>query len=144
MTVYNQYNSPGMPARFWEKVNKSGDCWIWTATFSIGGRYGAIRVGDKMVSAHRLAYELERGPIPQGLELDHLCRNPHCVRPSHLEAVTHAENMRRGAQAQELRDRGYRCRHHNEVMILRSGARCCRTCRIIANREYRARKRGMA
>ena len=141
---YNQFNSPGLAARLWEKVDKSGDCWLWLGSLGHGGRYGSIHRGDGMVPAHRVAYELTIGPIPAGMEIDHLCRTPRCVRPDHLEPVTHRENMRRGRLAQAVRDRGYRCVRHDELMIVRSGVRCCRTCRIEINRRYRARKRAAA
>jgi hypothetical protein len=80
--------------RFWSKVDKSGECWLWTATIASNG-YGRFPMGRSTVAAHRFAYELEIGPIPDGLELDHTCRVPACVRPSHVEPVTHAENMAR-------------------------------------------------
>lgn len=81
--------------KFWSKVNKTEDCWLWTATKTQGG-YGRVRVDGKLWVAHRYAYEMEVGPIYPGLVLDHLCRQPSCVRPSHLEPVTHTENVRRG------------------------------------------------
>ena len=80
--------------RFWEKVDKSGDCWLWTGAITNG--YGVIHSGATHVFAHRAAYEMSVQPIPEGLVIDHLCRVPRCVNPSHLEAVTHAENVRRG------------------------------------------------
>ena len=58
--------------------------------------YGKVKIDGRMVAVHRLAYELFVGPIPEGLELDHLCRVRDCANPEHLEAVTHAENVRRG------------------------------------------------
>jgi hypothetical protein len=83
-------------ARFWEKVDRSGDCWTWTASDN-GQGYGQfyLRSGRK-VHAHRYAYEAVVGPIPAGLELDHLCANPSCVNPRHLEPVPHRTNMLRG------------------------------------------------
>lgn len=81
--------------RFWNKVNKTENCWLWTKSLTAGG-YGRFSVSGLGILAHRWAYEDARGPIPAGLELDHLCRIPACVNPDHLEAVTHTENVRRG------------------------------------------------
>ena len=81
--------------RFWAKVDKSGDCWVWTAAINKG--YGVFAMSKTDIrDAHRVSWEWANGPVPVGLELDHLCRNPACVRPSHLEAVIHLENVRRG------------------------------------------------
>jgi hypothetical protein len=84
--------------RFLSKVDLSGGpdaCWRWVAALDRHG-YGAFRFRGKTARAHRAAYEIVEGPIPDGLELDHLCRTPACVNPAHLEPVTHAENVRRG------------------------------------------------
>ena len=83
-------------ASVWKKVDASGDCWLWTGYITPLG-YGTLTVRrlGRGFKAHRLVYELLVGPIPVGLELDHLCRNTRCVNPDHLEPVTHAENMRR-------------------------------------------------
>lgn len=80
------------------EIGKRGRCWEWTGGRD-GNGYGRIRVGGRQQGAHRISYELFVGPVPTGLELDHLCRLRHCVNPGHLEPVTHAENMRRGALA---------------------------------------------
>ena len=93
--------SPPQPPidRFWAKVERGpiAECWTWKAgTFKTG--YGSFFPGCRAagsVLAHRWAYEHFRGPIPSGLELDHLCRNRRCVNPAHLETVTRMENMRR-------------------------------------------------
>lgn len=73
-------------------------CWHWTAAVSRrkSGNYGKVYCDGKVQYAHRALYELLVGPIPDGLQLDHLCRNPLCVNPSHLEPVTQRENVLRG------------------------------------------------
>lgn len=85
--------------RFWSKVDKRGpdECWNWTASKQKG--YGQFMLGGRPRRAHRVAYELLVGPIPEGLTLDHLCRNPSCVNPAHLEPVTLSENVIRAAAA---------------------------------------------
>jgi len=98
---------PSVEERFWAKVDKDGpvpahapelgNCWEWTAGAMRRG-YGRFALTSRaMVCAHRYSYEREVGPIPVGLELDHLCCNPPCVRPSHLEPVTQAVNRQREA-----------------------------------------------
>ncbi len=78
-------------------------CWNWTGSDN-GKGYGRIYSKGRFVYVHRASYEIARGPIPEGLQLDHLCRNPRCANPAHLEAVTNAENTRRG-KVSALRDR---------------------------------------
>jgi len=91
--------------RFWALVEKTDSCWLWTAHLDRWG-YGVF-FGDstgtgkrRSVSAHRMVYLLWHGePVPSDLQLDHLCRVRHCVRPDHLEPVTGLVNMRRSAAA---------------------------------------------
>ena len=88
--------------RFWPKVDRSGECWLWTANRLPAG-YGLFGAGGRekgAVLAHRFSYELAHGPIPEGLVIDHLCRTPACVRPDHLEAVTQRENNLRNPETQ--------------------------------------------
>ncbi|MEW1813261.1 HNH endonuclease signature motif containing protein [Pseudarthrobacter phenanthrenivorans] len=79
--------------RFWAKVDKSGECWIWTAA-RYGSGYGAFRVSPEIGTraAHRCAWELSRGEIPPGKFLDHMCHNRPCVNPAHLRVVSNKEN----------------------------------------------------
>lgn len=84
--------------RFWSKVDKTQTCWLWTGTATPKG-YGQFAPHRVHVYAHRYAYELMVGPIPEGLTIDHVaergCRSRRCVNPAHLEVVTRGENTRR-------------------------------------------------
>lgn len=80
--------------RFFDKVLFTTDCWEWTASNVRG--YGRFGFDGKTIQSHRFAYELYKGEIPNDREIDHLCSNPKCVNPHHLEAVTHDENLNRG------------------------------------------------
>lgn len=106
-----------------------GPCWLWTAAPD-GKGYGAFSdTGRVVVKAHIWAWEAEHGPTPDGLELDHLCRVKLCVRPSHLEAVTHGENVSRARKARTRCRRGHDLTDPANVRIRqRDGARICRAC----------------
>lgn len=93
-------------ARFWESVKKiRSGCWEWQGPRSSFG-YGQFSVEGRNIPAHRYAYEERVGPIPPRLVLDHLCRNPPCVKPDHLEAVTIVQNTLRGNSPWALAVRG--------------------------------------
>lgn len=78
--------------RFAKYVDRSGDCWLWTGAKNPTG-YGVFRAQRIRSTAHRFAWEWERGPIPQGMEIHHRCHTPSCVKPAHLEVVTHRKNL---------------------------------------------------
>lgn len=143
--------------RFWAKVNKDGPvpdgrpdlgpCWLWTAS-TVGHGYGQFcPSAARSVRAHRFAYQLLIGPIPGGLELDHLCRVKTCVNPAHLEPVTHAENVMRGESPTAINARKTHCKHGHELtpdncrpLPRFPNARGeCRTCRRRWRREAAAK-----
>lgn len=72
-------------SRFWRKVDRSAECWLWLGARTNAG-YGALSVGGKCVGAHRVAWLLSRGELPEGQRVTHLCGNRSCVRPEHLRA----------------------------------------------------------
>lgn len=122
-----------VPARFWDKVDTSDEqgCWIWTGAQS--GGYGQVRWSGRARWAHRIAYELSIGPIPDGLQLDHLCRVKLCVNPAHLEPVTTGENTRRGIAGWQNKAKTHCPRGHpysaDNTDTNHRGWRWCLTCR---------------
>lgn len=125
--------------RFWDRVIRTDGCWEWKGAHNELG-YSLFYLDHRRVRAHRVAYELTVAPIPEGLELDHLCRNRGCVRPDHLEPVTHAENMRRSESASGWNAAKTHCANGHpfspDNTTVRDGKRECRECRKAANRRH--------
>ena len=124
--------------RFWSKVDRSADCWIWLRSRNPAGygKFGAS--GSGWILAHRWAYEQANGPIPDGITLDHLCRTRACVRPDHLEPVTRAENVLRGEGIPAVAARATACMRGHAFAtgdVRHYGPdnrwRACRTCERI-------------
>jgi hypothetical protein len=122
------------PGRIAQKIEVTGFCWHWIGFRNPQG-YGGIRIDGKHRGAHRVVYEMLVGPIPTGLELDHLCRVRHCVNPDHLEPVSHRENMRRswaptGRQVRQTHCKwGHALTPENLVRHgVKRGKRMCLTC----------------
>lgn len=141
MTTRSVAPKKTLEEKFWEKVERipEAGCWIWMGGCTSGG-YG--RCCGKY--AHRLSYEMHIGEIPQGLEIDHLCRIHCCVNPAHLEPVTHKVNLNRGMCADVQRSR-HAARTHcpqghaydDENTYFYPGGRKCKSCILERVRERR-------
>lgn len=136
--------------RFWPRVQKTDTCWLWTGARQPKG-YGLIAAGGRggpALLAHRVSYTLTRGAIPNGMELDHLCKIRHCVNPDHLEPVTHSLNVARGDHSgpNQRNKRKTHCPQGHEynsenTRLHTDGSRQCRICEN-ARRRTGWRKRG--
>ena len=132
--------------RFWAKVDFTDSCWLWIAGCNKWG-YGKFYLNGRTRGAHRVAYEWCIGSIPEGLDLDHLCRIRNCVRPNHLEAVTEGENTKRGDTGIHERNKTHCPRNHEYMSINtyvdKRGKRNCKICNKQKCREYYWRKKGI-
>lgn len=142
---------PVQPTSIFERAERyimpepMSGCWLWYG--AVDGRgYGQIstKSGQSPARAHRVVYEKYRGPIPDGLDLDHKCRNIVCVNPDHLEPVTRAENLRRGIGILRRKERAAMVTHcHNghskaeNWYISPKGKRHCRVCQKQRDAKYR-------
>lgn len=147
-----QANTPrtSLRDRFMRKVVVTDDCWLWTGARLPSG-YGRIYSGErteagnpKTLATHRVSYELFVAPIPEAMTIDHLCRNPQCVNPKHLEVVTMYDNLMRGTSIMAANKRKTHCKRGHRLSgdnLVREGRlRKCRTCRNDGQRRrYRLR-----
>lgn len=143
--------------RFWIKVNKDGPipqcrpnlgpCWIWTAGCGSQG-YGIHWVDGKKISSHRYSLQLAGINIPERMQPDHLCRIRRCIRPSHLEVVTHRENLLRGegfaaTNAKKTHcPRGHSYSGYNVIINKRRHLRSCRICAVAKTKAWRKKRNG--
>jgi hypothetical protein len=148
---------PSPEDRFWGKVDKNGpisgvrpdlgQCWIFAG--SPAHRYGRFYIGEPSYAAHRLSYEWLVGPIPEGHEIDHLCKVTKCVNPDHLEAVTHHENILRGESPSARAARQTHCKNGHEftpenIIPTWDGGRRCKTCSDVYQYGYNEARKAAA
>lgn len=115
-------------------IDPTFGCWLWTGKLDKDG-YGQVWRGQRPSYAHRVVYEAERGPVPDGMVLDHVCRRRRCVNPEHLEPMTQDENLRRRPWGRRVKQT--HCAHGHSMsdcMVTPEGGRLCRAC----NNERRA------
>lgn len=107
------------------------ECWNWERHISPEG-YGRVYVNKRMMLVHRYTYTIDKGPIPEGLDIDHLCRNRACYNPNHLEAVTRSVNLSRSPLMGRAQSAKTHCPHGHEYSeentTHRNGRRHCRSC----------------
>lgn len=136
------YDKEVQESRFTDKIDKSGDCWLWIGN-KIKAGYGTIQRDGKRFYAHRVSYETYVGPIPAGTEIDHLCRVRHCVKPEHLEAVSHKVNTERGIGPTAVNAAKTHCiRNHplsgeNLYIVAATGYRQCKRCMDIRRKKVK-------
>jgi hypothetical protein len=120
----------GNPQRIMARVTVAGECWEWDSISHVDG-YGRFRMGGRQWLAHRASYTVLVGPIPEGLNIDHLCRNRRCVNPEHLEPVTQSENLKRSPLMDRHSHKTHCPRGHayeGDNVRLSGVHRHCRTC----------------
>lgn len=125
-------------------IDHQTGCWEWIMCRSHDG-YGKARRGGQYIYAHRAAYEMFFGPVPDDRQLDHLCRNRRCCNPRHMEPVSHRENGLRGVSPWAQNARKTVCKHghplsDDNLRITKTGKRKCRACQRRAARESYRRK----
>jgi len=131
-----------MKRNLWKKIEREGDCWVWTGSTANRG-YGSIHHnGRNGYLPHRLVWELLRGPIPDGLVLDHMCQNRRCVNPKHLDPVTNRVNILRGKSVAALNFIKTECVNGHafdskNTKIRKDGTRSCRQCERDRLKKFR-------
>lgn len=137
--------------KFWERVEKTDSCWWWIFS-KAANTYGKLYVGNyRNEKVHRLAVVIDGRTIPDGMVVDHLCRNPACVNPAHLEVVTQSTNVLRGEGPVAVSHRSPICKRghpwtpeNTAYHFGPKGGRICIACRRLAQKRSHARAKARA
>ena len=143
----NQNAAIPLADRLWTRVVVMGSCWLWTGAIDRKTGYGRCWYQRRLRLVHRLVYEVTVGPIPDGLTIDHLCRNRACVNPDHLEPVSMRENVLRGIGYTAEKARQTHCKRGHPFDLVNtyrmpSGGRDCRICGRERKRRYVLKLKG--
>lgn len=143
--VYQRFPRP-LAVRLWERVDKSGDCWLWTGPCNNKG-YGVFGIGHSgKTTTHRLSWELTFGVVPAGLFVLHRCDNPPCCRPEHLFIGTNSDNIKdsvaKGRFRAGFKEKHPACSHGHlltpeNTRFSKTGVRICRACRSLTNKKFK-------
>ena len=138
----NQVLSSRLPVNYWAKVEQAGTHMLWTGAQNSRG-YGCFGIDGKSQLVHRLAWENENGPIPDGYTIDHLCRIKVCVNTAHMEVVTRAENKRRASTLVVGGEcmNGHQIESDDDIYVNPKGRRECRGCRRVSSARGKAKSR---
>lgn len=125
------------------EIRGPNECWLWRGTISQRG-YGRFIFKGKTKTAHRVSFELVKGPIPTGLVIDHMCRNKICINPGHLRAVTPKTNTLSGISVTAVNSRKKKCKRGHPLsgynLILKKKGRACRECQKLHSYKYKSKR----
>lgn len=136
-----------LPLAFWEKVEYAGNHWLWLGAHSRSEGYGVYHCDGSTVGVHRLSWVDANGPIPDGFQIDHLCRVRQCINPEHLEPVTPGENAARSdytSKGRQFCAQGHPLSGDNLWIAPKSKARRCRICKAETHKRWAAQRKATA